>query len=191
MTRMRRLRVGIAILSLAACVLALGACGGGAQPAAVASAAEEAAAAFRSWLTHTDEVITDFNRGKVSAGEVHLPLAPPKSQLRLLAASQEAFFVSFDAQLSQLKLKTIAVLRDEDVKAGYCFLFSAYVENGTIPTPEQLESNLFYFVIGRALPPPPLKQLEGTVKLFRNSIVKANSAPQAVANLSMATVCSR
>jgi hypothetical protein len=179
------------VLILSAGILAMATgCGGSSEPAA-APAAEEAATAFRSWLTQTDNVIADFDRKGINAAEVHLLPAPPKTELRLLSASHQAFPVALNAQLSEIKLQVMTTLRDENVKAGYCFLFSVYVEHGAIPTPERLELDLYRYVIGRALPPPPLKQLEGTVKLFRNSIIQAHSSPQAVANLAMATVCSR
>jgi hypothetical protein len=180
----------IAALGLLLAALAAGCGGGGSGSGEVAaSGAKSVFGELSEWFNGARPAISEIDQGEISATRLHVSKPPPVNDLLLI--SRPGVTDGRAAQGSARDLYQVTDLTSQEVKGLYCFLFSWYVQHGTIPTePDGFEEAFFSYLRGRVLPSTPPQRLQGIANLFRESIVKAQNEGEGAARVAVATVCS-
>jgi hypothetical protein len=113
----------------------------------------------------------------------------PPSQLLLRQASPKGMSIGLETDISAIKTTGDTNMSLREVKGFYCYLFSWYLTNGRFPEPDDFFEIFYSYVEGRVLPKTPPQRLAGTINLFREAIVEAQSSGEAAANTANAMAC--
>lgn len=178
----------VVLLAVAAGCSGGGGGGGGASASGVGSGFSSLATELNDWFRDVKPVVNELDQSEISVTRFHIS-EPPVGDLFLISRSGVA--AGRDARVSANQMFLATYLTKREVKSLYCFFFSWYVTNGTIPTnPREFVEALFSYVKDRLLPTTTPQQVYGIANLFRGSIVNAMSAGEAAARVAVATACS-
>jgi hypothetical protein len=185
-----------AVLLSASLLVAVG-CGGGGGSDVVHGVAPVVADAFHNesalrdleaWMRDAKAEAAQVDRGVIEPTEFKPIHTPPKSELHRL--NTEGWDIGFETWLSTFDMQRLTDLRQSEEAAFTCYVFNFYLDHPGGISPEEFEKYMFESLVHQVIPVSTHEELAGKINHFREGIVQADSAPEAVANTALETFCS-
>jgi hypothetical protein len=178
------------VVALTILVALLGVVGcGGSDTETLRPALSDLRQELGTWTFETERLTNAVDHGQVSA--LHFRPAPEVlTDGELHRVSPNGLRITSEAFFSEEEMKQASDLANQEIKNLYCYLFSWYQKEGSLPQPDQLERFFYEDLRGRLIPSAPPEKLRGAATLLSEAITNAQNSGEAGANVAIAAMCS-